>query len=204
MWTLLRPFHSGVSTHLAHRRGRHPVIENRIEQHLIDRLDPALVTGPQGDGGGQTATRRHARHDDLLAVDIEPAGTAGQPAVDGKAVVDRRRVRMLGREPVVDRDDRQAAWRAPAALTETLSCSGLPMTNAPPWMCRITGPADAAPSGCRRAPGRRGRLPPRHREIPPAHPVVGHGARPASAIACAMTPAARAAPAGRQTTWPDR
>ncbi len=61
------------------------------------------VAGQQGDAGGQPAAGAGAGDDDPVGIDAQLVGVLRRPDQPGVAVLDRRRVRILRREPVFDR-----------------------------------------------------------------------------------------------------
>ena len=74
------------------------------------------------------------------------------------AVLRRGRVRVLGREPVVDRHDDRAGLVRRSSCTTTRDCCGSPVTKPPPW--KFTTSGSGSPTPCTRAVDARPGSPP--------------------------------------------
>jgi hypothetical protein len=77
-----------------------PVVQHRVGQQLQHRTDLAAFPRQQRQCGGQTRAGAGAADGDACGVDV---GLAGEPAQRGVAVLQRRRKRVLGCEPVFHR-----------------------------------------------------------------------------------------------------
>jgi hypothetical protein len=98
------PVPLGGADHLAGGHRRQPVVELRVHQRLEAQARPAQLAGQQCQRRSKPAAGALARHPDQLGVDAELRGVVGDPPQRGVAVLERGRVGVLGRQPVVDRE----------------------------------------------------------------------------------------------------
>ena len=88
-----------------------------------------MISGVDQGGDGEPAASGLSREGDVR----RGSAVVQEGFVGCKSVVDRRRIRMLGSEPVVDGDD--LGVRPPADLREARSAArkASPITYTPPW-----------------------------------------------------------------------
>ncbi len=89
--------------HLVRGRGVVAVVEHRAQEELADRARAAPVPGQQGQRRRQAAARARAHDDDPCRVAADLLRVLRRPQQSGVHVLDRRRMRVLGREPVLHR-----------------------------------------------------------------------------------------------------
>jgi hypothetical protein len=95
-------------------RRRRPVIENGLVQQLKDDVRRGLVSTALRQSRGEGAAGAASGDGEPRRVDVELGGGGGHPFEYGRQVVQRCRVWVFRREPVVHRDDRAGA--APGEL----------------------------------------------------------------------------------------
>ena len=99
-----------------------PVVELGDPEVLEAQARAAPVAGEQRQPGREPAAGAPAVDRDPGGVDAELVGVVVQPHQRGVAVLDPGRERVLGRQPVLDRDHDHARARAPARPTPCARC----------------------------------------------------------------------------------
>ena len=79
------------------------VVDHRIDEELERDVDLAAIAGEDREPRGEPAARARARDRDARRVDAQLVGVLRGPQQARVAVVERRRVRVFRREPVLDR-----------------------------------------------------------------------------------------------------
>ena len=93
----------------------------------------ARVARHERDDGGEVAAGAVAADRETPGVDAELACVRDDPARGGPGVVDRRRELVLGRQAIVDGDDRDPGLGAVICRHCTSCVSRSPITQPPPW-----------------------------------------------------------------------
>ena len=86
----------------------HGEIDRRVEQQLSAQGRHAAIARQQTDHGRKVAAGAVATDREPVAVDAYRGARFGDPSGGGEAVVDSRREFVLGRQAVIDRNDRAA------------------------------------------------------------------------------------------------
>ena len=79
--------------------------DHRIQQGLVPDDRTLVLSRHQSDDRGEVATGTLAHHADAAGVGAELVGMPGRPDQDRVAVFDAGGERMLGSQPIIDRDD---------------------------------------------------------------------------------------------------
>jgi len=103
----LRADHDAVELG-ARRIRRVAPVDHRVDQHLAGQGDVGRAPEPERNRGRQVAARAFARDRDAFRVGAEAHRVGERPLRHRHAVVEARRERMLGREPVLDRHNGRA------------------------------------------------------------------------------------------------
>ena len=97
------------------------VVDHRVDEQLEGDRQLAPVAGEQRQAGGQPAAGAGPADADRARVDAELVGVVVHPRQAGVAVLERARVRVLRRQPVLDRHADAAAARAPAIEAQVVA-----------------------------------------------------------------------------------
>jgi hypothetical protein len=94
---------------LLERRQVDAAPDRGVDERLGGDGRSAAVARSERERRAQKTAGAVAAHSDAVAVDREPVGVVAEPRQHAVAVVECRRIRMLGRQAVVDADDRGGA-----------------------------------------------------------------------------------------------
>jgi hypothetical protein len=109
-----------LSLHLTTRDGLVAVVEHWVNQQLPSRKGEILIAKLQAKASCEPASGTCTCNDDASRIDPEHFGVLESPEVTRQTVIMCRRIRILGGQPVIDRDDRDSKFLRPTCV---LRCS---------------------------------------------------------------------------------